>query len=110
MPTGHRDAPAICRLEDSSRGRQPCSFLRWSGLRARRRSRLRSRRTALHSAQARAELLVLLPSILALSPFALLSSLFYPHVWKCLLHTARRTVLLLKGDGNIGGFDHSMHS
>src|SRR4030095_365069 len=36
MPTGHGDGPAICRLEDSSRRGQPFSFLRCSGLRARR--------------------------------------------------------------------------
>src|SRR3954452_1350231 len=72
MPTGHDDGPAIWRLEDRSQRRQPCSFLRCSGLRARRRVS-----AAPHSAQARAKRLVLLPSILALrSPFALLASLF----------------------------------
>src|SRR5215471_672201 len=75
MPTGHGDGLAICRLEDRSRRRQPCSFLRRSGLRARRRVS-----PAPHSAQARVKHLVLLPSMLTLlSPFVLLSSLFYPH-------------------------------
>src|ERR1044072_4401065 len=75
MPTGHGDGPAICRLEDRLRRRQPCSFLRRSGLRARRRVS-----PAPHSAQARVKHLVLLPSMLTLlSPFVLLSSFFYPH-------------------------------
>src|SRR5215831_2823131 len=75
MPTGHGDGLAICHLEDRSRRRQPCFFLRRSGLRAQRRVS-----PAPHSAQARVKHPVLLPSILTLlSPFVLLSSLFYPH-------------------------------
>src|SRR5262249_50990781 len=75
MPTGHGDGLAICRVEDRSQRRQPCSFLRRLGLRARRRVS-----PAPHSAQARVKHLVLLPSMLTLlSPFVLLSSLFYPH-------------------------------
>src|SRR5215475_7990182 len=74
MPTGHGDGLAICRLEDRSRRRQPCSFLRRSGLRARRRVS-----PAPHSAQARVKHLVLLHSMLTLlNTFVLLSSLFYP--------------------------------
>src|SRR5581483_577276 len=36
MPTGHGDGRGICRREDRSRRRQPCSFLRCSEERARR--------------------------------------------------------------------------
>src|SRR4051812_18801135 len=50
MPTGHGDGPAIWRLEDRSRRRQPSSSLRRSGLRARRRVS-----PAPHSVQARGE-------------------------------------------------------
>src|SRR6187431_3125722 len=77
MPTEHGDGPAICRLEHSSRRGQLCSFLRCSGVCARRRvSHLPQ------TVQARANPLVLLPSIPDLSSrFALLSSLFYPHVF-----------------------------
>src|SRR5215475_4508097 len=76
MPTGHGDGTAICRLEDSSRFGQPFSFLRCSGWRARRQLS-----PPPNSAQARAKPLVLLPPIRAQrSPFALLSSLFYPHI------------------------------
>src|SRR5262245_5521411 len=77
MLTGHGDDPAICRQEDSSRRRQPFSFLRYSGWRARRRL---SRPP--HPAQARPTPLMLLPSIPGLSTgIALLFSLFYPHAF-----------------------------
>src|SRR4029450_1288927 len=70
MPTWHGDGSGICRLEDRSRRRQPCSFLRRSGLCARRQVS-----PAPHFAQARAKLLVILPSLLALtSQFALRSA------------------------------------
>src|SRR5262249_4500486 len=103
MPTGHGDGAAICRLEDSSRFGQPFSFLRCSGWRARRRLS-----PPPNSAQARAKPLVLLPPIRAQrSPFALLSSLFYPHVANVSSAQERATLRLLKGDGNIGGIVHS---
>src|SRR4029453_6440619 len=74
MPTWHGDGSGICRLEDRSRRRQPCSFLRRSGLCARRQVS-----PAPHFAQARARLLVILPSLLALtSQFALLSTFCLP--------------------------------
>src|SRR4029450_2401964 len=88
MPTWHGDGSGICRLEDRSRRRQPCSFLRRSGLCARRQVS-----PAPHFAQARANLLVILPSLLALtSQFALLSA------FVCLLglerHNSLRSALL----------------
>src|SRR4026209_1944983 len=88
MPTLHGDGSEICRPEDRSRRRQPCSFLRRSGLCARRQVS-----PAPHFAQARAKLLVLLPSLLTLtSQFALLSA------FVCLLglesHTSLRSALL----------------
>src|SRR5882724_2687934 len=75
MLTGHGDGPATLHQEDRSRRRQPFSFLRYSGWRARRRF---SRRR--YAAQARPTPLMLLPSIPGLSiGIALLSSLFHPH-------------------------------
>src|SRR4029453_18558417 len=89
MPTGHGDGPAICRLEDRSRRRQPSSSLRRSGLCARRQVS-----PAPDFAQARAKLLVILPSLSALTnQFALLSA------FVCLLSLERQlfTLSLLCG-------------
>src|SRR5262245_4255436 len=78
-------------------------YLRCSGWRARRRLS-----PPPNSAQARAKPLVLLPPIRAQrSTFALLSSLFYPHVANVSSAQERATLRLLKGDGNIGGIVHS---
>jgi site-specific recombinase XerC len=75
IQTGHGDEAAICRQEDRLLVWQLGSFLQRSESHARRRSRLRSRRTmrsrvvspAPRSAQAQAELLVLLSSVLGLA-------------------------------------------
>src|ERR1044071_4789240 len=72
MPTWHGDGSEICRLEDRSRRRQPGSFLRRSGLCARRQVS-----PAPDFAQARAKLLMILPSLLALtSQFVLFAFVF----------------------------------
>src|SRR4030095_3160346 len=88
MPIWHGDGPGIWRPEDRSRRRQSCSSLPRSGLCARRQVS-----PAPHFAQARANLLVWLPSLLALtSRFALLCA------FVCLLglehHNSLRSTLL----------------
>src|SRR4029450_3453695 len=100
MPTWHGDGSGICRLEDRSRGRQPCSFLRRSGLCARRQVS-----PAPDFAQARAKLLVILPSLSALTnQFALLSA------FVCLLSLERHNFLRSACYAESGKGDPSIRS
>src|SRR4029453_17420468 len=94
MPTWHGDGSGICHLEDRSLRRPPCSFLRRSGSRARRQVS-----PAPDFAQARAKLLVILPSLLALtSQFALLSAFLPP--WFGTLHSSRSVCYSESGNGD----------
>src|SRR5581483_1904140 len=94
MPTWRGDGSGICRLEDRSRRRRLCSFLRRSGLCARRRGS-----PAPDFAQARAKLLVILPPLLALtSQFVLLYAFLPP--WFRTSHSLRSACYSESGNGD----------